>query len=352
MPDRIKKYKFAVLSAFMICSMFFMNCREDKKHDVLTFFFDGVPPLGQEKQVNADFRATAQAPEGPVWYVHEPRKDCTNCHDRNRQRVSYPQTYLNAPIPKLCYNCHTDFTSSGKYVHGPVAVGQCLFCHNPHASKIKYLLLEPEPVLCFKCHDQFSIELIPAHVSKQMTMCTNCHNPHSSSTRALLKAEPNQINEIYSGRVSRQTNTIPVSSQDKEYLAQIISELKKFVDNGDLQNAETYLIQYKDSPILNTQEKEKITELLKLIDETLANIGSSEISSSEPKSNGHQSSSKSEEIANLYYRSLDFYHTGELIKAKEGFIEVINSGMIPPEMEKTLREYLSDIENKLSHQGK
>ena len=340
---------------FVVCSVLFMNCNEEKTHNMLKFFFDGVPPLGQENindnVANSNFRATAQAPEGPLWYVHPPRQDCTNCHDKNKERSKYPQTYLNAPIPKLCYGCHTDFTTSSKYVHGPVAVGQCLFCHNPHASKIKHLLLEPEPVLCYKCHDQFSIELIPAHISKQMTMCTNCHNPHSSSVRALLKAESNQISEMYGGISSEQTNAISVTPQDNENLIQIISELKKLVDNGDLKKAKIYLSQFKDSSVLNTQDKEKITELIKLIDKTMEDSGSSGMSDSVPESDGRQSSSKVQEIANLYYRSLELYRTGELVKAKEGFIEVINSGTIPPEMEKTLRGYLSDIENKLSNQN-
>ena len=152
---------------------------------------------GKEGLVNADFRATSQVVEGPVWYVHEPRKDCTNCHDKTRQRGMSGQTYLKVPVPELCYQCHSNYTTTYQYVHGPVAVGQCLYCHNPHASKIKSLLIESEPQLCYRCHNQFSIELVPAHFSKRITMCTICHNPHASSIRTLLKADPEKINELY-----------------------------------------------------------------------------------------------------------------------------------------------------------
>jgi len=44
---------------------------------------------------------------------------------------------LIAQEPELCYNCNDDYTVSASFIHGPVAVGQCLFCHNPHKSKIE-----------------------------------------------------------------------------------------------------------------------------------------------------------------------------------------------------------------------
>ena len=356
MSVRIKKYKFFELIVMMLCSILLLNCSEEKKHDILTFLFDGVPPLGQKalknELVNADFRTTSQVPEGPVWYVHEPRKDCTNCHDKSRQKNMSPQTYLKAPVPQLCYNCHSDY-SSNQYVHGPVAVGQCLYCHNPHASQIKYLLIKSEPELCYKCHDQYAVELIPGHFSKQMSTCTNCHNPHSSSIGYLLKVNPNRINEINGDRGSEQVNTAH-QTPDRENVLQIFSNINKLIDKGDLQKARIYLLQYKDSTAFNNQEREKISEILKLIDDTLvkSNRSGSEKPASELESGDSQSSSKAQEIADLYYRSLQFYRDGRLIEARNGFIRVINSGTIPPAMEKTIRDYLSDIENRLSNQDK
>ena len=357
MSFRIRKYKYFELILLVSCSILFLNCSKEKKHDILTFLFDGVPPLGQKgsktELVNADFRATSQVPEGPVWYVHEPRKNCTNCHDKSRQRNMSPQTYLKTPVPQLCYNCHSDYRSSAQYVHGPVAVGQCLYCHNPHASQIKHLLIESEPELCYKCHDQYAVELIPGHYSKQMSICTNCHNPHSSSIRSLLRVEPNRINEVYSGRALEQTN-MATQTPDKVNALQIFSDVNKLIDNGDLQKARVYLLQYKDSTTFDEQERKKISEILKLIDDTLAksNERDSEKPASEPEPGDSQSSSKAQEIADLYYRSLQFYRDGKLIEARNGFIRVINSGTIPPAMEKTLRDYLSDIENRLSKQNK
>jgi len=330
----------------MLLSILFLSCSIKEKHDILKFFFDGVPPLGQNNNrdglPNADFRATSQVPEGPVWYVHEPRKDCTNCHDKNKQRSMPGQTFLKVTIPELCYQCHSNYTKSYRYVHGPVAVGQCLYCHNPHASKIKALLIEPEPQLCYRCHDQFSIELVPAHFSKRMSMCSVCHNPHASSISTLLRVEPERIAELYNGRSLERTDLIPIDQQDSENMLQIFSDVNKLIENGDLRKARQHLLQFKDNPTLSVQEREKISEILKKMDET--NPGT--------EVQNNQSSSRGQEIADLYYRSLQLYRRGDLVEARDGFTRVLKSGSIPPEMERTIRGYLSDIENRLSNQNK
>ena len=355
----------------MLCSAMFINCSEDERYKTLTFFFDGVPPFGQEglenEKINADFRAAARTSSGPLWYVHEPRKDCTLCHDKSRQSAVYPQTYLKAPVPQLCYNCHSDYTVSHQYVHGPVAVGQCLFCHNPHASRVEHLLTEPQPQLCYKCHDQYAVELIPGHFAKQMSMCTNCHDAHAGSSKALLKVEPDRMGDIFNNTktagssvqdiavpMDKQTVTTPESSKENKNLLQVFSDVSKLIEKGDLQKARLYLFQYKDSKSFNDQERGKIAEALKLIDDALAQSkqSRSENYNSKLKQGGNQSPSKVEEIAELYYLSIKLYRAGEFNKAREGFIGVINSGLIPPEMEKTIRGYLSDIENKLSNQAK
>jgi hypothetical protein len=53
-------------------------------------------------------------------------------------------------------------------------------------------------------------------------------------------------------------------------------------------------------------------------------------------------------IAELYYSSIAFYRAGQLEKAKEGLVKVLNSGSIPPVMVKTIKNYLVDIDNTLS----
>jgi hypothetical protein len=53
-------------------------------------------------------------------------------------------------------------------------------------------------------------------------------------------------------------------------------------------------------------------------------------------------------IAELYYNSMAFYRTGQLEKAREGLTKVLRSGLIPPAMAKTIENYLADINKTLN----
>lgn len=153
-----------------------VGCNQIEHHEAMTFFFDGL----------------AQSSQKQFWYTHEPRKNCTNCHDKQKQTPGQP--FFVAPVPKLCYNCHVDRTVSASFVHGPVAVGECLLCHNPHKSQIEHLLRQPIPKLCYLCHDMNAIESTSAHSIDQLSKCTDCHNAHASSEHALLKEASSQRN--------------------------------------------------------------------------------------------------------------------------------------------------------------
>jgi len=57
---------------------------------------------------------------------------------------------------------------------------------------------------------------------------------------------------------------------------------------------------------------------------------------------------RQQEIAELYYQSMSLYRRGELEKAREGLIRVLKRGSIPPAMAKTIEGYLADIDNRLA----
>jgi predicted CXXCH cytochrome family protein len=75
------------------------------------------------------------------------------------------------------------------YVHGPVAVGECLFCHDAHASNHKALLKEAVPDLCYMCHDTQDVTAIADHGQASYENCIRCHDSHGGSSRGLLKAD-------------------------------------------------------------------------------------------------------------------------------------------------------------------
>jgi dsDNA-specific endonuclease/ATPase MutS2 len=59
-----------------------------------------------------------------------------------------------------------------------------------------------------------------------------------------------------------------------------------------------------------------------------------------------------EKIAELYYNSMTLYRAGRLDEAREGLVKVLNSGLIPPEMIKTIKSDLADIDNLLNESQK
>ena len=351
------------LMLLVLFGIFFVSCDKVKHHETLTFFFDGVPPLQpemlQEEIVDANSLEPDQQGQKPLWYVHEPRKDCSICHGKRKQRGFSSQIYLTKSVPKLCYDCHTDYTESSTYVHGPVAVGQCIFCHNPHKSKIKHLLVAPEPGLCYLCHDTDTIELIAAHLTKQLSPCTDCHNPHGSYTKALLtdsasrtyeessklntdKAAPQEAIQVtkypHEQGDSRPEAMAPAPVQKS--LSEVFREASRLIELGQLQQARAYLEKFKDSKTFTAEQRQQIARIIEMIDSVINN-------EKQQPENDKQSDRKIREITDLYYNSMAFYRAGQLLRAREGFIKILNSGAIPESMAKTIRGYISDIDNSL-----
>ncbi len=57
---------------------------------------------------------------------------------------------------------------------------------------------------------------------------------------------------------------------------------------------------------------------------------------------------RSREIAAVYNQSMEAYRAGHLEEARAGFVKVVESGLIPPPMEDTLRGYIRDIDARLT----
>jgi len=54
------------------------------------------------------------------------------------------------------------------------------------------------------------------------------------------------------------------------------------------------------------------------------------------------------DVAELYYRSMAFYHAGQFGKAREGLVKVLKSGLVPEPMIITIKGCLTNIDNTLS----
>jgi predicted CXXCH cytochrome family protein len=161
----------------------------EQRHRVLTFFFDGVPPLHPEEPAQVAESATqptlSEVTDLPMVSVHGPvaQKECEQCH------ASARSNRLVEPKQDLCWSCHEREDFPGEVVHGPVAAGFCDACHDPHRSKHRFLLVRAQAELCDGCHDQSSFAAIAEHRATNGDDCQRCHDPHAADRQYMLKTD-------------------------------------------------------------------------------------------------------------------------------------------------------------------
>lgn len=182
----------AVLAICALC-----GCSPIARHQVLTTIFDGVPSMPPAEQICAEYAVEAIAKErderegkgkpaasAQQASTHRPymEKRCDDCHDKTTE-----SGFVVKSKSELCFVCHSDFIK-GSFVHGPVAVGDCLACHDPHTSTLPSLLKVRAADVCAVCHKE-ARQAVSLH---EMTVthglvCVNCHSPHFGNVRFFLK---------------------------------------------------------------------------------------------------------------------------------------------------------------------
>jgi DNA-binding beta-propeller fold protein YncE len=68
----------------------------------------------------------------------------------------------------------------------------------------------------------------------------------------------------------------------------------------------------------------------------------------EPEKSSSQQWEQQRKISDLYNRSIALYQAGQLEKAREGFLIVLESGFLPANMTKTIQGYIADINSNLA----
>ena len=184
-----KDKKNRAFFVLIILLFFLLGCSPK----IRSFFFDGVPSAADTiKFVRVDSlnhpdtikntEITAIVNKQHIYY-HPPyqNKKCKICHD-----PSSPVKLLQDQT-ELCSNCHDNYNSEYRFVHGPVGGGFCTSCHSPHQSENEKLLLRTGQDLCLFCHDSRDILKNSAHKEIGIRDCQECHNPHGSDIRYFLK---------------------------------------------------------------------------------------------------------------------------------------------------------------------
>jgi predicted CXXCH cytochrome family protein len=147
----------------------------------------------QDKEKQSCVTAKCHVNIGKAKFVHGPVAvgECSTCHQLlpDEKHKFKP----DKSIGDLCYSCHDPFEKKA-IMHSPVAKGECTGCHDPHHSDRKYQLKKSSvSELCFTCHKSDLIKKKYAHGPAANGECDACHTPHSSDKPKLLSKATNEL---------------------------------------------------------------------------------------------------------------------------------------------------------------
>jgi predicted CXXCH cytochrome family protein len=154
----------------------------------------------------------------PLVHAAVTEENCQDCHRPVRDAMPFvsgaKHKFEKIKVPQVCVDCHE--APKAKHVHSPVADGDCMTCHAPHASENPKLLNKSyaagwygEPAskayaLCFDCHDESVLReketteatafrngkknLHVEHVLAQPRgrSCSACHDAHAAEGPKLI----------------------------------------------------------------------------------------------------------------------------------------------------------------------
>ena len=147
-----------------------------------------------EKKTDTCITSECHAKMGKDKFVHGPvaAGQCTICHGESAKHKESPKSYKFGKIKniqKACYSCHDKFKAK-KFTHKPVEDGDCTACHAPHGSSYKFQLLAQGGALCFNCHDDKIIAGNFVHGPAAVGGCVACHDSHTADYAKNLKDTP------------------------------------------------------------------------------------------------------------------------------------------------------------------
>jgi predicted CXXCH cytochrome family protein len=204
-------------------------------------------PIRKDCQLCHDPHAT----ETPALLVDKPSELCIQCHEKIAHQLDNSKTQhgaittergcischsahtsdnprlLKNDVKSLCFECHNKeieredgsvipnmeaLIETGTSLHGPIASGNCVLCHDIHGSEHNQLLVrnyskalytpfqESEYALCFGCHDkalvldeqsttvtafrngETNLHFVHVNRDKKGRTCAICHNSHASKS--------------------------------------------------------------------------------------------------------------------------------------------------------------------------
>jgi DmsE family decaheme c-type cytochrome len=131
-------------------------------------------------------------------FLHGPvaTGNCKVCHGEASKHMKRPKRNkfgkIEKDLLKICLSCHDKFKLK-KNIHKPLQQGECVACHNPHGSPYKYQLVAKNADLCFKCHDKRLNKNRYVHGPAAVGGCILCHDPHSADYKNNLRAKGSEL---------------------------------------------------------------------------------------------------------------------------------------------------------------
>ncbi|MDA8418848.1 MAG: cytochrome c3 family protein [Desulfobacteraceae bacterium] len=135
-------------------------------------------------------------------YPHAPAAlswSCPQCHISEPVKQNYKDKHplrftikVGSDAQPVCYDCHVALKRRNlgyAYIHGPVDMGACTICHNPHAADRPHLLQDDITTLCVNCHGLHAMmKKKVVHPIIKKAGCTACHDSHGSpNPKQLIK---------------------------------------------------------------------------------------------------------------------------------------------------------------------
>ncbi|MCP3902443.1 MAG: hypothetical protein GY715_02310 [Planctomycetes bacterium] len=175
-----------MLSAAMLPGLaaLWLGCSVEKHYELLSFFFDGVPDPNAPEGLAPDSSGRPRRPS----VTHPPFKEgaCTTCHV-GAGTFGLTFSGYSSVDADVCFECHEGVLDEHPLLHGPVAIGGCILCHEPHVSRYEHLLTAPTPRLCIDCHGtSMRSEAGGPHEDLERD-CLDCHDAHGGRTRYFLR---------------------------------------------------------------------------------------------------------------------------------------------------------------------
>lgn len=212
-------------------------------------------PFIEQKDIKSETCLTCHPDKKEGKFVHTAvGMGCENCHTAASDKGKTTITPV-ATGGDLCVMCHE--AKKDPVVHGPVKAGQCLICHDPHATDFVAHTRVATNELCLSCHGvrQVQGEMVSLIGSQKIAMadydaipkieldrtqrfghpwvthpvaqvadllhpgekmsCLSCHTPHASAEENLIVAVKGAQNVCFA---CHQANEQQAAAKDKSQL--------------------------------------------------------------------------------------------------------------------------------------